>query len=102
MLLATTFDERTNKTETTLFDSWNEYHKSVFSPAIDTLSIIPLSVHGKTYAERKASAEQIAIDFSHCECYGISYMELAIVSAFFEKIGKRYGLLSIFRENCIC
>ena len=31
-----------------------------------------------------------------------SYAELAYWQEYFEKLGKRYGLLTEFRENCIC
>jgi hypothetical protein len=32
----------------------------------------------------------------------MSWGELAYWQEYFEKLGKRYGLLTEFRENCIC
>ena len=85
-----------------LFNSWDEYHAETFSPETKVFSLFSLSVHGKTYAERKAWAEKLAIEFSYFDCDGLSWYDLSMVSEFFEKIRKRYGLLSVFRENCIC
>ena len=52
------------------------------------------------YKEAKAEARQKAIELqqelSNCE---MSYEGIAIITAYLEKIGKRYGLLKEFREN---
>ena len=56
----------------------------------------------KTYQELKEEARQIAIDWqieASEQCY--SYGELADYGEYFYKLGKRYGLLKEFRENCI-
>ena len=81
---------------------WGEYHRDTFSPNTENIEILVLSIKGKTYTEKKASAESIAIDWSH-NFMGLnwSYGELAEVYNFFEKVGKRYGLLKEFKENCI-
>lgn len=55
-----------------------------------------------TYSEKKAKLREEAIrwqlDFSrHCYSYG----ELAEMQAYFEKEGKKYGLMKEFRENGI-
>lgn len=70
----------------------------------DILLYIPFKVSGKTYAERKADIEAKAIDWSNNlgEYPAWSYGELADIQEFFEKNGKRYGLLREFRENAIC
>ncbi len=56
----------------------------------------------KTYQERKAKAEQEAIewqlDFMN---HNYSYGELAYFSSYFEKLAKRYGLITEFKENGI-
>ena len=59
----------------------------------------------KTYQERKEEVRQEAIEWQLAfsdseEC--ASYSELAYSTAYFEKKGKRYGLLKEFRENGIC
>jgi len=55
-----------------------------------------------TYQEQKAKAIQSAIDLqnyiSQNDC---SYGELIMYQDKFEKLGKRYGLLTEFKENGI-
>lgn len=56
-----------------------------------------------TYREKKAKIRAEAIrwqaEFSE---HNYSYSELADWQAYFEKMGKRYGLLTEFKENAIC
>lgn len=56
----------------------------------------------KTYQERKEAAREQAIEFQltfNERAY--SWGELATLTGYFEKMGKRYGLLKEFRENGI-
>lgn len=57
-----------------------------------------------TYQEHKSMAieEAIAFQNSFIEGKSWSWGELAMAAAYFEKLGKRYGLLKEFRENGIC
>jgi len=56
----------------------------------------------KTYAERKENARQIAIDWQLNESdYPYSYGGMAILTNYFYRLGKRFGLLKEFRENGI-
>lgn len=56
----------------------------------------------KTYAELKAEKRQEAIDWQlDWGNHNYSWGEIAYYSDYFEKIGKRYGLLKEFRENGI-
>ena len=56
----------------------------------------------KTYQQRKEAARQIAIDWQYeSSDYCYSYEGLAILADYFNRIGKRYGLLREFRENGI-
>ena len=68
------------------------------------ICFIPLMVSGKTYAERKADLQEKAIEWSNNqgEYAAWSYGELAEIQGFFETKGRRYGLLTEFRENAIC
>ena len=53
-----------------------------------------------TYQEKKKKAREKAIEWQ--ERFGeqsISYEELAIAQSVFEQLGRRYGLLTEFREN---
>ena len=55
-----------------------------------------------TYAERKANARRIAIDWQLSESdYPYSYGGIAILTDYFYRLGKRFGLLKEFRENGI-
>lgn len=55
------------------------------------------------YQKRKEAARQEAIDWQNAAAeVPLSYEILAITTAHFEKLGRRYGLLREFRENGIC
>lgn len=84
-------------------EGYKEYLKDTFSPCIEELHILDLSIKGQTYEERKANAEDLAITYqTFFACLPWSYGEHATICEYFEKIGKRYGLLKVFKENCIC
>ena len=54
------------------------------------------------YATRKEKARQEAIDWQDwISENSVSYEGLAIATNYFEKLGRRYGLLREFRENAI-
>jgi hypothetical protein len=55
------------------------------------------------YQVEKEKARQKAIDWQYeFSETSMSWGELATYQAYFEAIGKRYGLLREFRENGIC
>ena len=86
-----------------LFYSWPEYHSATFNPDIEIICLIELGrLHGKTYSEKKADIESKAIEFSNNQYGGLSYSELADIESYFERYGRRYGLLKDFHENVIC
>lgn len=91
-------DEKAN-----LFWTWEEYHEATFSPDIEIICTIELGrLKGKSYKERKACIEAKAIEYSHNHYPGLSYGECADIDDYFYNYGKRYGLLTEFRENAIC
>lgn len=91
------------KTTTELyFNNWRQYFSDTFSPDTKIENLIEFKVKGKTYAERKANASQLAIDYQAGDFEDLSYYELYLIEQFFEKVGKRYGLLEEFKKNCIC
>lgn len=54
------------------------------------------------YEQKKKEARQKAIDWQkENEISRKSYSQLINESAYFEKLGRRYGLLREFRENAI-
>lgn len=70
------------------------------------LFVLSFRIVGKTYADRKESLRNLAIDFQSANDgdtdLTLSYGELCDVCDFFERMGRKYGLLREFRENCIC
>jgi len=55
-----------------------------------------------TYAARKEAAREQAIDWQDwLSENNVSYEGLAIATNYFEKLGRRYGLIREFRENAI-
>jgi len=68
------------------------------------LFYIPLTVSGKTYLDRKNDLREKAIEYQNSwyDFCGFSYGEIGDIQAFFENNGRRYGLLTEFRENAIC
>ena len=56
-----------------------------------------------TYETKKEMARQEAIDWQNDFCnHDYTYGKLAEFGYYFEKLGRRYGLLKEFRENGIC
>lgn len=56
-----------------------------------------------TYQEKKKTAREKAIEWQkRLVEQSISYGELVIAQSVFEQLGRRYGLLTEFRENGIC
>ena len=56
----------------------------------------------KKYLQKKSLLRQEAIDFqNNFSNKDYSYGEIMENSNYFEKYGKKYGLIKEFRENCI-
>lgn len=56
-----------------------------------------------TYQEKKKKAREKAIEWQERLVeQSISYGELVIAQSVFEQLGRRYSLLTEFRENGIC
>lgn len=85
-----------------LYFDYNKYHNDSWNPNCRTGEVLAFKIKGKTYAERKSSLYDLALDYSFFETAGLSYGELVEISNFFETNGRRYGLLKEFRENAIC
>lgn len=88
------------------FDTWDEYHSATFSPDIYPMFVCDTEsthVRGKTRAEKKESARQMAIAWQYAiGDFCPSYEDFAIAGDYFTAVGRRYGLLREFRENAIC
>ncbi len=85
-----------------LFVDLEEVHRVYWMPLVEIVSVVDFKVTGKTYAEKQNSLRDVAIDFQNAVSDFEMFMsEWAIVSDWFAKMGKRYGLLREFRENAI-
>jgi hypothetical protein len=78
---------------TRYIDAWN--------PCDRITSGFYLGVNGRTYQARKEDLRNKAVEFSNNQAPGLDLIELEIIWAFFEKYGRRYGLLKEFKENAI-
>jgi len=87
----------------TLYFDRSEFIKDTFSPDTQIVSIVDFTVHGKTYRERKSSVEQIAHDWDiNGDTSGLYWSDMAVLSDWFYRNGKRYGLIEEFTENGFC
>lgn len=56
----------------------------------------------KTYQIKKENVRQLAIDWQlECGERNTSYSELEYMTGYFERLGRRFGLIREFRENAI-
>ena len=82
--------------------SEEELNRISFSPEVDMKYSVRLKAHGKDFTRRLAQTifnmDTEAVN-SGADC--LSYGELAILSAFFTKAARRFGLVREFRENGI-
>lgn len=63
--------------------------------------VIRFRVSGKTYAEKKASLRDVAVNYSNAYIEGLYLEDIIEISRFFEKYGRMYGLVREFTENAI-
>ena len=102
MLLIGIFEDTNKKIQGNIYHDWDTWHKDIFSPATKIISVFELKVFGKSYQEKKSDLRNRAICYQDTYNYVTwSYGEIAEISAFFYKNGKRYGLLREFKENGI-
>lgn len=102
MMLLGIFKNTEGKQESNIYYDWSEWHKDTFSPATEIKGVLEFKIEGKNYTERKASLQDIAMEWqAQFSGYAWSYGELAEIYSFLEKNAKRYGLLREFKENGI-
>ena len=91
------------KEKSELYINHEKFISDTFSPNTEIITLIDFTVHGRTYQEQKASVESIAIDWSNSgDVSGLYMSDLWVLSDWFYKNGKRYGLLKDFTENGLC
>jgi len=97
------FKNNEGKIESNLYYDWNEWHRDTFNPLTEIIGMLDFKIKGKNYTEKKASLEDLAKEWQgQFASYNWSYGELATIGEYFNKNGKKYGLLREFKENCIC
>lgn len=67
----------------------------------DIVQVYELKAKGDTYKDKKAYIEAVAIDYSHADNGNNNLDDLCYIYNFFEVNGRRFGLLTDFRENAI-
>ena len=78
-----------------------DFYEDIFCPDCEILAVIDFKLSGKTYQERKASLEALAISFSNQSWEGLCWSDLADITDYFSMKAKRYGLTEEFKENGI-
>lgn len=79
-----------------------QWKKETFS-GVYNIEILDFTIKGKTYEEKKENARHLAIEYQNNFSFlSWSCAEIMEITSYFEKIGKRYGLLKEFKENAIC
>ena len=83
---------------------WSTFFDKTFSP--DSEWVVLSTLKSKwTYARKKHEVRELAITtqaFIGEHNVPLSWSDVVEIDAWFEKYGKRYGLLREFRENGIC
>lgn len=78
-----------------------EYH-NLLPDNYEDIYAYDFKAAGNNYEEQKANVQAAAIDYSNAEKYDMDYGALLFVSDGFERLGRRYGLLTEFHNECIC
>ena len=90
------------KKHAAIYYSHDLFNRDTFNPLCEDITIIPFETHGKRYADRRESVRETAIKWSNCEAWPLSWCEVQTGADWFYRMGKRYGLLTEFRENGLC
>lgn len=98
------FEDPHKNIHTNIYYMPESFYKDTFSPDCNILAVLGFSIPGKSYQERKEAARLLAIEYQNINndfsiCW--SYSELVTLNSYFENIGRRYGLINEFKENCI-
>lgn len=82
-----------------LFSTWKQFHAATFSPDSRPDYVTDFRNSGADYQSRKEAARTLAIEFQSNDRGGLTWSEYNLICNLFEKLGKRYGLLTEYREN---
>ena len=98
MFLATI--SRNGKEETSLYYDFATLYKDTFSPETEIVNFIPFQVSGRFFSEKQNSLRKTAIEFlkiDYNQAAELTGKELSIIHDFFEKNGRRYGMVKELR-----
>lgn len=89
-----------------IYNNCSELITDSFSPDSITVWLLDTDAppKGKTYNIKKSRLRQKAIDYQYCMSginNGVSMNELLLITDYFSRYGKRYGLLKEFKQNGI-
>lgn len=97
------FKNNEGKIENYIYFSFEEWNRDTFNPLTEIIGMLDFKIQGKNYMGKKANLEDLAKEWQgQFASYNWSYGELATIGEYFNKNGKKYGLLREFKENCIC
>ena len=79
-----------------------ELHKATFTPLPFDLLILD-RIQGGSYEEKKEKIRNNAMHYSHIRMNvnNMSWLDVATISEYFSKYGKRYGLTKEFKKKGI-
>lgn len=88
-----------------VLNSWDEYFSDPDNPQTEESIICLISDRAAlagSYEDKKACIRNAGIDYlnSFSEI-SLSYGEIVTMQDYFTKMGRRFGLINEFRENCI-
>lgn len=81
-------------------DEYQKFHEDTFSP-MTLFEGVLFEIKDGSYNDKKEQVRDIAQRFQSILEPGLSWEEIAIIQTWFERNGKRYGLIKEFRENGI-
>lgn len=100
MMILALFTQEDGEQYNVMYYSWETFHGATFNPYTNYSALL-FKIYGKTYAERKESLRNLAVEYQHSDVGGLYMSDYAALSDFFTEYGRRYGLLREFRENAI-
>ena len=86
-----------------LYMDLQDYLNGTWSPEDAAREVFKMGfkIKGKTYKERKAAFEEIVKDFQTHDVGGLYWSDYNILTNYFEKNARRYGLVEELKENGI-
>ena len=81
-----------------IFDSFEDFHRATFSPDCKIWDTAELKIKGTTYKQKKDSCAALAARVKRMEKGNLTFSEIQRLRAYFQKAGRKYGNLRLFRK----